>query len=203
MPRRERSWIFLPLMEWPLKKISPECSVVWPMIVASSVVLPTPLRPRMARVPFSRTERPISSRTTVSPYPAFKLSIFNKSGMLLFTEVHLAHTLVGADFLRRSLHQHRARREHRDAPGETEHEVHVVLDDQDRDVPRHRIEHLQDAVGLRGRHAGRRLVEQQHARAQAEGDRDLHQALPAVGQLTDAPPGLVAEPEHLDQARGP
>jgi hypothetical protein len=49
-------------------------------------------------------------------------------------EIDLAHTGVGRDLLRRALHQDAARDHDDDAGGEAEHEVHVVLDEQHRDV---------------------------------------------------------------------
>ena len=59
---------------------------------------------------------------------------------------------------------------------------------------------FQDHFRLVRGHARRRLVEQQHLRPQPERDRDLHQALLAVGQVGDARRGVVGEAERLEQA---
>src|SRR5258706_9428241 len=104
------------------------------MMVASSVDLPTPFRPSTASEPRSGTCSDTSSRTTVSPQPARRLSTARRSATLLFAEVDLAHALVRRDLLRRAFHQDGAGGEHRDTRGEAEHQVHVVLDDQDRDI---------------------------------------------------------------------
>src|SRR4051812_15716617 len=103
------------------------------MIVASSVVLPTPLRPRTASVPRSGREKPMSSRTTVSPLPARAPDPTSASDSALPPEVDLVHAAVLGDLLRRALDQDLALHQHRDAFGEAEHEVHVVLDDEDGD----------------------------------------------------------------------
>src|SRR5882672_2559640 len=104
------------------------------MIVASSVVLPTPLRPRTESDPRSGRAKPISSITTVSPYPARTSLRVSASAMTLLPEVDLVHALVAPDFIGRALDQHLALDEHGDAPREAEHQVHVVLDDEDRDL---------------------------------------------------------------------
>ena len=57
----------------------------------------------------------------------------------------------------------------------------VVLDEQHRDVARQAGDDLEQLGALVARHAGGRLVEQQHARAQRERERDLEQALAAIG----------------------
>src|SRR5215831_6792766 len=168
-------------MRVPWYSTVPEWNVVCPMIVASSVVFPTPLRPRTASDPRSGSENAISSRTTVSPYPARTSFRTSASAMALLAEIHLVDALVLADLLGRALDQHLALDEHGDALRKAEHQIHVVLYDEDRDVARQPVEHLEDAVGLERGHARRRLVEEQHARLEPERDRDLHQALLAVG----------------------
>ena len=70
---------------------------------------------------------------------------------------------------------------------EAEHQVHVVLDQQHRDVGRQGGDGVEDVAPLGFGHAGRRLVEQQHLRRAGEGRGDLEQALLAVGQGVGAP----------------
>src|SRR5262252_3034561 len=173
----------------------PEWNVVCPMIVASSVVFPTPLRPRTASDPRSGSENAISSSTTVSPYPARTSFRTSASGMALLAEVHLMHALVLAYLLGRAFDQHLALNQHGDAPREAEHEIHVVLDDEDRDLLRQSVQHLEDAMGFERGHARRRLVEEQHARLEAQRDRDLDQALLAVGQVEDALVRVLRKPQ--------
>src|SRR5439155_6811788 len=109
---------------------------------------------------------------------------------------------VAGNFLRRALQQHFALHQHRDAAREAEHQVHVVLDDQDRNFRGPLFQELQDPLGLRRRHARRRLVEQQHPGPQPERDRDLHQALLAVGEVDDGRSQVVGETQRGKQLRG-
>src|SRR5438445_12918656 len=176
MPRRLRSYTGSDWIARPIALISPAWKVVCPMMVASSVVLPTPLRPSTASEPRSGTSSATSSRITVSPYPARSPCRRSASGMRL-AQVDVAHAPVGGDLVGPAFDQHLPLHEHRDASREAEHEIHVVLDDQDGDVARQRAEDLEDAAGVVRRHAGGRLVEQEHARLEAERDGDLDQAL--------------------------
>ncbi len=105
------------------------------------------------------------------------------------------HALVAPDFFRRAFDQHHALHEHGDAPREAEHEIHVVLDDEDGDLRRQLAEIAQNELALVRGHAGGGLVEQQHLGLQAERDRDLDQALLAVGQIGDARRRVVREAE--------
>jgi len=61
----------------------------------------------------------------------------------------------------------------RDAIGEPEDHVHVVLDDEERQRSVETGDERRDPLGLRGRHPGGRLVEQQHFGSAHEGEREL------------------------------
>jgi hypothetical protein len=115
----------------------------------------------------------------------------------IFAEIHRAHLRVGHDLLRRALREHGALHQHGDLLGEAEHHIHVVLDDQHGDVGIEAGDHIEDEMALRGRHAGRRLVEQQHARPLGERNRDLDQALAAIGQLTHQLERIVDQPQRF------
>ena len=68
-----------------------------------------------------------------------------------------------------------------------------------------RADHVEDQMALGRRHAGGRLVEQQHARVLCQRDRDLDQALAAIGQLAHDLERIVGETQRLkdqlDKAR--
>src|SRR5690242_11576593 len=123
------------------------------MIVASSVVLPTPLRPRTASEPRSGRAKLTSSRIVVSPYPARTPVSFSTSGMRL-AQVDVAHAPVGGDLVRRALEQHLALHQHGDALREAEYQVHVVLDDQHRDLGGELLQLLQHLARIVRGHAG-------------------------------------------------
>ena len=58
--------------------------------------------------------------------------------------------------------------------------------------------HVENEMAFRGRHARRRLVEQQHARALRQRDRDLHQTLAAIGQFAHQLERVVDQPQRVE-----
>ena len=61
---------------------------------------------------------------------------------------------------------------------------------------------LDDDAALARRHAGGRLVEQQHLGLEAERHGDLDQALPAIGELATGRSASSARPRRLEQRIG-
>src|SRR5215470_814492 len=118
---------------------------------------------------------------------------------MALAEVDAPDARIVGDLRGRALAQHLALNEDGDALGEAEDEVHVVLDDQDGDARGQLLETLEDAMGLERRHPGRRLVEEQHGGPEPERDGDLHEPLLAVGQIQDAPTGVVRQLERREQ----
>ena len=53
-------------------------------------------------------------------------------------------------------------------------------------------------MAFRRRHAGRRLVEQQHARALRQRDGDLHQPLAAIGQFAHQLERVVGDAQRVE-----
>src|SRR5690349_14959662 len=100
------------------------------MIVRSSVVLPTPLRPSTTCTSPGPTERSTSSRTIVDPYPLTT----SVSCSMIPPQVDVEHALVGPDLVDRSGGQDRATMHHRDGRIHRADELHVVFDDHDRAV---------------------------------------------------------------------
>ena len=66
-PSRDLSYTGTCLISAPRYSMLPAWNDVWPMIVARSVVLPTPFLPSTASDPRSASESVMSSRTTVAP----------------------------------------------------------------------------------------------------------------------------------------
>src|SRR6266513_167240 len=85
--------------------------------------------------------------------------------MVLLAEIDLVYAPVPGDLVRRPLDQDLALHEHGDALREAEHEVHVVLDDEDGDVLGQIVQHLEDAVRFQRRHARGGLLDAQHDRS--------------------------------------
>ena len=82
-----------------------------------------------------------------------------------------------------------AAHQHRDAVGEAEYRIHVVLDQQHRARPRSCCDQLFHALRLVGAHAGHRLVEQHQARPGRQRQADLERPLLAVRQRVDRSSG--------------
>ncbi len=88
--------------------------------------------------------------------------------------------------------------------GDAEDDVHVVLDEQDRDAllgvqAAHEVDHV---IGLVIAHAGGRLVEQKEPRLQAECKRQFDDALIAMRKLADGAVLLAGEANDADQLLG-
>src|SRR5258708_40048043 len=115
---------------------APRLTRVKPMMVRSSVDLPTPLRPRMARLPPSGTAIVMPSSTTASPYPArTSSSASSASAMARPAQIDVAHAHVGGDFPRRALYQDPPAHLHDDAMLKTKYDIHVVFHDKSREAP--------------------------------------------------------------------
>src|ERR1043166_684725 len=169
------------------------------MMVSSKVDLPTPLRPSTARLPRSGTSSEMPSSTTASPYPA-RTSSSTSSGSAMtrpvtagLAEIDLAHARVGRDLVRCAFEEDAAARPYDDAARKPKHEVHVVLDEQHRDVAREVRDDLEQFLALVARDAGGGLIEQQHLRPGGERERDFEQALAAIGQFARRAIAVVAE----------
>jgi len=84
--------------------------------------------------------------------------------MARLAEIELPHARVARDHIRDVLCQQCAADQHRDAVGEAEHEVHVVLDQTMVTSRGQRSDGLEQFAAFERGDACRRLVEQQHPR---------------------------------------
>ena len=98
-------------------------------------------------------------------------------------QIDFLHLRAGADVLGRSAFQHLAEMQHRDLVGDVEHDIHVMLDQQDRQVCDRALGEIRHFRRLAGRQAGGRLVEQQDVRIAGKPDHDLELALLAMRQV--------------------
>src|SRR5579884_1805006 len=127
-----------------------------------------------------------------------------------FAKVDLLGARVGDDLGARALDLDLAEMQYRDALGEIERDIHVVLDHDDRDLARDLPEQVLDIAPLLDRQAGERLVEQQYLRALRQRHRDFDAAPLAIGGLRQRALREMAEPDPrqrgmrgLDQRRLP
>ena len=101
------------------------------------------------------------------------------------------HGLVRADLGRRAFDDHAAVVHHRHLLGDGERDVHVVLDEDQRDVPVEAEQELGQQLTLAARQAGRRLVEHERLRLSGERHRDRDLAVLAVREVADQLAELV------------
>ena len=124
--------------------------------------------------------------------------------VVLTAQVGVEHGGVRAHFVRRAGHERGALGEHGDPVTEPHHELHVVLDHEERLA---RLVELDDPVGQvpdqRRVHAARGLVEQQHARVGDEQRGELEQLALAVGERAGRVGGQGGDADEVQQLHGP
>src|SRR5690606_38238309 len=115
-PKRERFQTGHRVISTPPSLTEPPEQTVWPMMVRSNVVFPTPLRPSSARHSPAPTFSDRSSRTTVGPYPAVTRSNARSLaiGHLPLAKIDGTYVLVARDLLGRAMGHHPASLEHGD-----------------------------------------------------------------------------------------
>ena len=158
---------------------------------AAGSILPTPLRPSTARLPLrGHRQRDVVEHdgVAVAGAHAFKRQQRLSHGAPRRDRPR-ARAASAAISCGRALDQDAARHHDDDAAGEPEHDVHVVLDEQHGDVARQAGDGGEQLGALVARHAGGRLVQQQHLGLGGERQRDLQQPLLAVGELARQPGG--------------
>src|SRR3954449_1146725 len=117
-------------------------------------------------------------------------------------EVELVDEVVGADLVGGSFHDLAPVVHHRDALGHPQGDVHVVLDEDQRDA----LVELEQQVGQRdalaAREARRRLVEEHQLGLRGAGHADLELALLAVGDRSHEARDLALEAHQARQLAG-
>ena len=114
-------------------------------------------------------------------------------------EIGLDDGRVGADLVGRALGQHATVAQHRYLGSDLEDDVHVVLDEDQRDLlalPQV-VDALDHPPALVGAHAGGRLVEQQDLGIEHQRERDIEQLLVAVREIGRGDSELLGKAEHL------
>src|SRR5262245_40772953 len=125
-----------------------------------------------------------------------------KRSAMAASEVKFLHLVVGLDLLRPALLEDAAVVQHGHALDHAQRHVHVVLNDDEADVLRHRGEDLDQLGALLGREAGGRLVEQDEAGRAGQRQGDLELALLAVAEFAYQPIAHLLQVHGLDQVLG-
>src|SRR5579859_1984940 len=115
-------------------RTSPRRSATWPSKARIRVVLPMPLRPSNPTVSPGAMSRSTPCSTWLEPYHAFTSRARRKAdgALMRASEVRVLHVAVVAHRGRDAARDDRAVDEHRDAIGDAEDGIHVVLDQHDR-----------------------------------------------------------------------
>src|SRR6266852_6093922 len=92
-------------------------------------------------------------------------------------QINLPHLLAAADVLGGSSLHHLAEMKHEDMLRNIEHHVHIVLDQENREVGIKSHEKLCHLAGLAGREAGSRFIQQQNLRIAGETEDNFKLAL--------------------------
>src|SRR5262245_28683804 len=169
--------------------MEPAIAAVSPMIERTVVVLPMPLRPMSVTISPGAMASDMPNSTWLRPE---QVSIFATSSsdasamrLLLLAEIGLAHLGIGPDRLRAARGDDAAVDQDRDPVGEREHRLHIMLDQQDRQLALELAQRPDHARALLRSHSGHRLVEQQHARSRGERHGDLELPVLAVTEIGD------------------
>src|SRR5579875_2652508 len=157
----------LPVMSWPCSVIVPSRGRSRPLITAISVDFPAPFGPTTQVIPPRATVSETPRRTSPPPYPATTPSTTRAgpSGIVLIlpraAEVGVEHPRIGPDDPGRPGGHHAARVHDGDPLAQPHHELHVVLDDQERGAVRVQLaDPGRDVVDERRVDPAGRLVEQ-------------------------------------------
>src|SRR5437879_4063117 len=127
-------------------------------------------------------------------------SVMMRRRVARLAKIDLAHARVGGDLPRSAFKQNSATHHHDDTACETKDEVHVMLDEQHRDIRRQAGDDREQLGAFAARHAGGWLVKQQYLWLGCEGERDSTQPLAAAGQLTRRAIAIMAEHERRQNA---
>src|SRR5262245_40075034 len=201
----------------PRKVMVPSLGLSSPLIVASSVDLPQPFGPTTQVMPRSATVRLTLCSTSPPPYPAVSPSMTSAAAAPLVgpviaflritfrgAEVSVEHAGVGPDRRRRAGRDDRAVVEHRDVMAQAHHELHVVLDNQERLAPGIQLpDPVSQLVDQRGVHAAGWLVEQHDRRVCDQHVGELEQLALAVRERPGELASVPGDAGELEQLHGP
>src|SRR6266850_7819031 len=191
-------------MSRPLNRITPLRWRACPSSVRNKVDFPTPLRPSSAKDEPAASEKPISSMMVESPYPAQSDSTWSRPCLLVIVvaQIDPTHIGIGGDLLRHALPKQLAGDKNRYFLRETEHEFHVVLDEQHGDIPRQIFDRGEQRLAILRRNACRRFVQQQDFWARRQSQNDFSQPLLSIGQFTHLAIGNAGQSKTLQKFPG-
>src|SRR6266851_3654226 len=166
----------------PLKIADPRVLSMRPMMDFNVVVLPAPLRPIRQTISPLATSILTSCSTWLAPYQALRSLICNIRSVLPLAKIDPLYRLVLADLQRRSFRQQLAVVQHRDAVADPEHQLHLVLDQNDCALARQLHDEVHHDAGFFRAKPGRRLVKQHQPGPPGNPHPNSGAALPTGGE---------------------
>src|SRR5439155_25458550 len=160
MPARARTSGLARVRSRPSNTMRPARGRNSPMMLLSSVVLPTPLRPIRHTTCPACTSRLTSRRISVSPYDTDRFSICIIDFAIL-SQIDFDHLGIALYLAHGALAENLALVQHRHRHGNLPDERHVVVDDEQGVFLGHGHEQFAGAFGLARAHAGDGLVDEQ------------------------------------------
>jgi hypothetical protein len=119
--------------------------------------------------------------------------------MVFFTEIEALHTLVVCHLLGSSTHQDAAGHQDVDLAGQAKHQIHVMLDEQDREILGKTLDGADDDAALTLRYACCGLIQKQDVRLGSEREGQFDQALLAIGQIGHLGVSAILHPDLLER----
>src|SRR3954470_2936360 len=181
----------------PSNRILPFRGSMAPATPRRVVLLPAPFAPMSATISPSPTSNETSRQAGTSPYArSMPWTLSSK----LASEIRLHHRRMRLHLSRRAFEERLAVIQHEHALGHVHHEVHVVLDDEQRGAALGDVgQALEKKLDLGRIQAGGRLIQHEQLRSRGERSGDLEHALLAIGQRTGAVAGASAEANEVQQ----
>src|SRR5437764_1053895 len=180
----------------------PRWAPIRPDTARRVVDLPLPLAPSSVTISPSRTLRDTPSSARRCPYATLRSSMSSMLATAVRSaEVGLDHRGIADDVARLARRDRASVVQDDDTVGETHDEIHVVLDDDERQpqLVAQPCDELHERPRLGGIEAARRLVEQEAARLGGQRPRELEPFLPAKRQRPPLDVGRLAQVEPPEE----
>src|SRR3984893_11747113 len=182
--------------------IDPRSSGSSPTMAFISVVLPAPLRPRMATPPRQDACSVTPNGTWLRPKPASR-ALISRNLSSGTAEIDLLHLGAGLNLTDRAAVEHAALVEHRQAVADVANEIEIVLDDHQRAFLLDRLQQFAGNPALFQAHASGRLVQQQQFGFGRQRHRDLEPLLLPMRQCRGGMIRAIGKPELLEHGHHP
>src|SRR5215467_4312337 len=202
MPRRATSSGALALINCPSNSTLPPVFLTVPETARSVVVLPAPLAPSSATMLPSLTFSEIPCSALMDPYEAWT-SVSSSSAISLGPQIGIDDGRVLPYFAWSTFSDLAAEVQHHDPVGDVHHQIHMVLDHEQRqaELPVYAADQPAQITNLFVVEATGRLVEEDQARPAGQGSRQLDGLESGEGQACNRPICNLGQAHQLQRLR--